>query len=345
MAEFDFNKRMGSKRILAFAQMLLQIQRQVGFKMSSRGWCYQLEVNRLINKDQFTKVESAINRCRREGILPVDFVAQEEGRQFSVVEEPTDESVEDAFAAQIRITLDLESYQIPDWWIDEEYYIQVIVEKIDLKTLFQPICERYHIPIATSKGWSSINQRAEYARRYREANEMYGCKPVLLYCGDHDPDGLRISDFLRENLRQIQDIYWMDGSGGFDPSDLIIERFGLNADFIQQHGLTWIDNLKTGKPKPPNDLSDPLHPNHGKQYVQDYLSRFGARKCEANVIVVMPEEAANLMQSEIEKWLGSDCMDRFGKKRAAFNEVYQEFRNRTGLQEALQEALDIAEGE
>ena len=40
------------------------------------------------------------------------------------------------------------------------------------------------------------------------------------------------------------------------PENLIITRFGLNADFIDEHGLTWIDNLETSSG---GQLDDPEH--------------------------------------------------------------------------------------
>src|SRR5690606_38765788 len=105
--------------------------------------------------------------------------------------------------------------------------------KVDLVTLFSPVCKKYKIPIANSKGWSSMLQRAEYARRFQEARDK-GLKCVLLYCGDHDPDGLRIGEFLRKNLQDLNDIKWEDGEIGYDAKDLIIDRFGLNYDFIEK---------------------------------------------------------------------------------------------------------------
>lgn len=60
----------------------------MNFKVSARGWCYLLEGERVINKDQFDRAESVINECRSKGYLPVDFVAEEEARGFSGVETP-----------------------------------------------------------------------------------------------------------------------------------------------------------------------------------------------------------------------------------------------------------------
>jgi hypothetical protein len=323
--------------VAEFAKGLKEISSSVGFKISARGWCYQLEGFRLINKSQFDLVEGLINDCRKKGLLPIDFTAEEEGRKFSGVEKP-EESTPVQFMKQfLQAALQCENWYTPDWWDGEEYYLQMVVEKIDLKTLFEPVCKEYHIPIATSKGWASMLQRAEYAKRFAEA-EAKDLKCVLLYCGDHDPDGLRISDFLRSNLEDLKHIRWEDGTEGYDPLDLIIERFGLDYDFIEANHLTWIENLITGSGK---NLADPSHPNYEMDYVQDYISKIGIRKCEANALVVRPAQAQEFCRQAIEKYVGSEALGRFKKKRDAIIEELESFRDRTGLNEAIKKALDI----
>lgn len=324
-----------------FAAQIEALSREIGFRLSARGWCYQLEGFGLVNKAEFDKVERVINRCRGNGLLPVDFTAEEEGRRFSGVEEPEDMTPPQFMRRYLDAALDCEEMYTPDWWEGEEFYIQLIVEKIDLKTLFQPVCEDFHIPIATSKGWSSMLQRAEYARRFAEA-EGKGLQCVLLYCGDHDPDGSRISDFLRKNLEDLKDIVWSDGTPGYDPADLTIERFGLNYDFIAQHGLTWIDNLITGTKR---DLASPEHPNHFLPYVQDYLAAYGPRKCEANALVVRPSQAMQLVTQAIEGYLGTGALARFEEKRQKVRDELDTFRKDTGLRESIEAAIRVIDGE
>lgn len=335
--EFDLSQKATEERLKEFAQKLEVLQDQIGFKVSARGWCYQLESERLINKDEFDKVESWINKCRKKGILPIDFTAEEEGRKFSGVEVPdTDTPIED-LRYWIENTLTTEERYKANWWDGEEYYIQMLVEKIDLKTLFEPVCKKYKIPIATSKGWSSMLQRAVYSRRFKEAEEQ-GLKPLLLYCGDHDPDGLRISDFIKKNLEDLKDIEWEDSLTGYDPQDLIIIRFGLDADFIEKHKITWINNLITGSGK---DLGSPNHKNHSMSYVQEYIGKFGVRKCEANAIVPMPKIARKLVEDTIKEYLGKDAEQRFLDKRQAVRDEVQKFRKKTGLDKSLNKALEM----
>lgn len=329
----------GIERLQSFAQRLQSISEEIGFKVSARGWCYILEgaPYRLINKDQFDTVERVVNDCRKRGILPIDFTAEEEGRKFSGVEQPTTQTPGEFLRDWLGYMLNVENSFTPDWWDGEEYYIQMLVEKIDLKTLFEPVCKRFHIPIATSKGWSSMLQRAEYAKRFKEAEDR-GMKCVLLYCGDHDPDGLRISEFIRTNLEDLIDIEWEDGEEGYDPADLIIDRFGLNYDFILQHRLTWIDNLITGSGA---NLASPNHKNNRMGYVQEYLRNIGVRKCEANSLVTQPVVGRTLCEGAILHYLGRDAETRFGRRREAIRQQIQGLRDRSGLTQAVQEALRL----
>jgi hypothetical protein len=348
---FKLPRARGGNRIVElreFAKSLIKFQNTVGFRISSRGWCYQLEGFQLVSKDQFDRVEKLINECRANGLLPIDFVAEEYARQFTGIEVKTGMTPAEWLQAYLRAALSCEENYTPEWWTEiknpkgevvipaETYYIQMIVEKIDLKTMFEPVTEAYHIPIATTRGWSSMLQRAEYAKRFMLAEEK-GLKCVLLYCGDHDPDGLRISDFLRSNLNDLSYIRWNDGTPGYDPKNLTIDRFGLNADFIETFELTWIDGLITASGK---DLADPSHPNNSMEYVQDYLAKFGARKCEANALIVVPDAARELCKDAIEEYLGSDALDRFAKRKERVVKIIKACREKTDLDNTVEPAID-----
>ncbi len=349
--EYDLTKKATEENLRKFAVEIKKISRQIGFKVSARGWAYQLETANLITKADFDKVENLMNKCRKKGILPIDFTEEDVGRAFEGVEVPTEQTPVQYMKEYVQASLDCEEWYTPDWWDGEEYYIQMIVEKVDLKTLFRPVCQKFHIPIATSKGWSSMHQRAIYSRRFKEA-EQKGLKCVLLYCGDHDPDGLRISDFLRKNIRDLMFIEWADGETGYNPEDLIIKRFGLDYDFIEENKLTWIDNLITGSKGAIAELqngkivqgrtkSGKLHPNFNLPYAQEYLSKYGVRKCEANALIVIPKKSREFVRQAIVNYVGEEAEDRFEEKRQEIRDILDEFREKTGLNEALQKALDM----
>ena len=146
------------------------------------------------------------------------------------------------------------------------------------ESLFEPVCADYSIAIANARGWSDINSRARLMARFKEWEDK-GKQCVLLYCGYlTDRLGPNISDSLITLFEEMQ------GAIGWILSHLIIDRFGLNKDFIDTNGLTWIEGLETGSGR---NLADKSHEDHNKPYVQTYLKRFGARKVEANALAAL----------------------------------------------------------
>ena len=189
------------------------------------------------------------------------------------------------------------------FWDSQEYFVMMLVEKIDLVTLFKPICELYRIPIANAKGWSDISCRAEMIRKcqYWEAQ---GKQCVLLYGGDFDPWGLKIARKLRDNLDELKCMQ-------YDASQLIIDRFCLTHEFIVDHELTWIENLKTGGGK---DLASTDHGQHSHHDVQEYISSYGARKVEANVLITIPGIARNMCREVVQKYIDTDAAEAYRER-------------------------------
>jgi hypothetical protein len=92
--------------------------------------------------------------------------------------------------------------------------------------------------------------------------------------------------------------------------------------------LVWIDNLQTGSG---GDLANPEHRDHKKLYVQDYLKKFGARKVEANALVVKPQEGRMLCQEAILRYLPSGAIGRYEERlKAVREEVRLAVQNRMG---------------
>ena len=290
------------QKLLQFCGNMMLIQSTLDFKISSRGWCYMLEEHGLL-KSEFDKAQKLINECRKSGLLPLDICAEDSARTFTGVEQVDDTTPEEEAGSWINFLLEdvHKRYNAFSFWQDQEYYIQMLVEKIDLVNLFLPICKKYRIPIANTKGWADISQRADMMKRFMKW-ESEGKTPVLLYCGDHDPAGLIINYFLPNNIEDLS------RAVGWAPTNLIVDRFGLNYDFIEENGLTWIDNLMTGSGK---DLASPKHSDHSKPYVQKYISRYGPRKCEANALVVRSEAGRKLCHDSINKYISDQAPGLF----------------------------------
>jgi hypothetical protein len=187
----------------AFCAQILEIASTLDFKVSSRGWAYIFENKGVITKSDLDACQALINDCRKSGDLPLNICAVDEARTFDNVEQIDDttpeEEAENIVDYVHRAHL---NYWPHSFWEDQNCYVQMVVEKIDLKNLFRPICAAFHVPIANAKGWADINLRAEMMRRFEEWEDK-GKQPVLLYCGDHDPAGLNISNWLRSNMEDL----------------------------------------------------------------------------------------------------------------------------------------------
>jgi hypothetical protein len=293
-----FDGRRAAPGVLATRAELLPQRRRLDFKPSGRGVCYVLENEQLISKGDFDRVEKIINDLRKSGHLPLDFTADDQTREPSNAEElhdPDPAEHADWLADWLR---QWEYYRPVSFWANQAVYVEVMVEKIDLKSLFDPVCAKYCVRVTNAKGWSDINSRAKLMKRF-QVHEKAGRDLVLLCANDFDPWGLLIPDMLMKNFRDLS------RAVGWSPENLQIVRIGLNIDFIRRHRLSWIDGLQTGSGM---DLGDPGHKLHNSDHVQAYIKKFGKRKVEANALVVRPEAGRRLCRDAIERYIDQDAV-------------------------------------
>jgi hypothetical protein len=312
----------------AFAKYLLESLSRLDFTPGSRGWCYLLEQSGVISKGQFDAAERLINDLRKSGLLPIDFCSSDEKRAAQNLEQLDDEDPEEFAASWAENAAGCwQDYDPVSFWEFQTCYVEMAVEKSDLRTLFEKVCAEFHLPIWNAGGWSDINSRSELMLRFKR-HHAAGRHCVLLYCGDFDPAGLFISHNIRKNLRDVE------GAVGWSPDEsrLTIDRFGLNHDFIVANRLTWIDGLETGSGK---KLDDTGHNDHLKPYVQEYLEQYGARKVEANALVTSHVAGRRLCREAILNYVEHEGIRQYEERLAE-----ERKRVRAAIPDALQSALD-----
>ncbi|GAI96565.1 unnamed protein product, partial [marine sediment metagenome] len=121
------------------------------------------------------------------------------------------------------------------FWGSQKYYVQMMVEKIDVRNVFHDITKEYHIPISNTRGWSDMLSRNKLIQRFKEAEEI-GLIPVLLYYGDFDPAGIKIAETLKKNIKDLEK------ATKWNPKNLIIDHFGLTIDFIDENNILCISS-------------------------------------------------------------------------------------------------------
>jgi len=301
----------------AFADALRAIDRGLDFRMGPRDWCYHLEEHGL-SKDQFDAAERVINRCRDTGLLPIDFVLDDESRKPVGADPSYSDGDVAGYLDGIWDSVDLYTrhYDAVPWVGYQPYYVEVLVEKAGLKSLFEVVGSEFMTMVSNGRGDTDYLSRARMLTRFKAAQDR-GQQVVLLYCGDFDPKGLMISDGLRNNLAKLVGARFRDGTEvECDVDEIVIERFGLNYDYILRElpQTVWTDNLITSSGK---SLADPNHPDYRKYRIEEYIERYGVRKCEANAIVVRPEAGRQLLRDALAPYVDLDGVARYRADIAA----------------------------
>ena len=140
------------------------------FAVGSRGWCYILEPHGL-HKGDFDAAQKLITDCRKSGDLPLDICAEDASRETVGLEQIDSNDIPGKVESWIDHLRNHahEHYTPISFWDDLDVYVEVAVEKLDLRNLFEPVCEEFHVPITNFKGWTDLNGRAAMMRRFASA--------------------------------------------------------------------------------------------------------------------------------------------------------------------------------
>jgi hypothetical protein len=262
-----------------------------------------------LSKGDFDDAMALIIDCRKKGLLPLDFIGDDAPRAFIHVERLDEDDPEDEAKRVVNFVDNAHTdYDPLSLWEFQDNYVEMLVEKVGLKNLFDPVCAQYHVALGNTRGSWSISMRVDLLLRLARW-QAEGKRCVLLYCGDHDVHGLRISRDIRSNLDDLLPAFRATyPERELDLDAVHIDRFGLNADFIRKNRLSWTDNLVTGSGK---DLADPAHGIHWNRDVQDYIKRFGARKVEADALVTRPEAGRALCEAAIRRYVDDGGIKKF----------------------------------
>ena len=117
-------------------------------------------------KGDFDAAQKLINECRKSGALPLDICAEDVSRETVGVEQINGIDIPDKVESWIDYLRDHahEAYTPVSFWDDLDIYVEVAVEKLDLRNLFEPVCEEFHVPSPTSKvGRTSMLARDDAA--------------------------------------------------------------------------------------------------------------------------------------------------------------------------------------
>jgi hypothetical protein len=224
---------------------------------------YQLVVKHIIENSQnaYQTVSRLTTKLRRVEILPWECI-QDRTRRL------TDKrGFEDAGEFLRQQLTGLSSMYDRCLVQNQGNYVEIFTEKDALTGIIEEVSWIYCVRIVVCKGQISATFLNDYADRAKEAIRR-GQDPVILYFGDLDPSGARMSVTIKKNLLKYHNLY------------VHLDRIALNMDQVEEYQLP--HNPFAIKTKDPNynwyveqhgDIAVELDALHPKQLQE--LVRYG----------------------------------------------------------------------
>ncbi len=119
-----------------------------------------------------------------------------------------------------------------DKWLDQDNYVELMVEKDSLAGVIRPVCARLGIPFTANKGYSSVSMFYQTGKRFR-ANQEAGKNLHMVYLGDHDPSGIDMTRDVETRVPLLGGD-WME-LGGIEPLDIKVHRVALNMPQVKKY--------------------------------------------------------------------------------------------------------------
>jgi len=206
--------------ILDTAREIAQEYMSEDLTLTLRQLYYQFVARGLLPSSQKTykRIGSVLTKARYAGLFPVDWI-DDRGRSSRLGGATQDDVNPKAglyHAAQF-ITGAPSVYLGRDRWLNQQVYPSVWVEKEALSGIVETVAKDLGVSWMACKGYPSVSALREWlaqawlatcGQRYIGAHDYQrqfgGCRrAVILYLGDHDPDGLEIPLSAERNLRKL----------------------------------------------------------------------------------------------------------------------------------------------
>lgn len=113
-------------------------------------------------------------------------------------------------------------------------FIQVVVEKMAVQGIASPVCQKYCVPMLTSRGHSSIDARHRIAKEFKESGRG---KLILLILSDFDPAGETIAESTVKSMR-----------GDFHVKNIVASKVGLTYEQVVKFKLPPSMDAKRSSP-------------------------------------------------------------------------------------------------
>ena len=294
------NFRGDSKRLIELAEDIIADYEGQGYVLTLRQLYYQFVSRGIIENSEksYKRLGGLVTDARMAGLLPWDGI-EDRGRGVKpwLIEESIDE-----------ILRNLPSEYAADFWTEQDYYVEVWVEKEALSNVVRRACGPLRVPYMACKGYLSASEAYRSGKRF-QAQIDNGKTPLVIHLGDHDPSGI---DMTRDNHDRL---------GLFAGGRVEVNRIALNRDQIDRY-----------RPPPnPAKITD--------SRAADYITRHGRTSWELDALE--PSVVVALIRDAIQPLIDEDAWSRAQEKerenKALLRSVYHHW---TDIEAMLKEQDD-----
>jgi hypothetical protein len=162
-----------------------------------------------------------------------------------------------------------------DRWLGQRYYPIFIVEKDTMEPVCQPMAQRWQMPFASSRGYSSLKLQHDVAEMLNHRYARTGQWAIVYFISDLDPSGLDLQRAWEEALANF----------GVRVSEFV--RIGLTREQVDDLDST---RLREGIAVKPSDSR-----------AERYIEQYGERCWETDILPASVIEQA--LDAHMRSWL------------------------------------------
>jgi len=237
MAKIEYvNKRMSDEKLLLIGkcnEITADYEGQ-GYDLTLRQLYYQLVSKDLIENKQsvYKSLGVTISDARLAGL--VDW--------YSIVDRTRALRGNNHWSSPAEIIKGAATGYKIDMWENQDYRVEVWVEKDALTGIISRTCKELDIDYFSCRGYSSQSSMWRAAQRLKR-HDSGGRTPVILHLGDHDPSGIDMTRDIGDRLEMF-DCY------------AEVERIALNMDQVRKYS------------PPPNPAK--VTDSRASKYIEEY---------------------------------------------------------------------------
>jgi hypothetical protein len=164
-----------------------------------------------------------------------------------------------------------------DRWLQQPYYPIFVVEKDTMEPVCKPMADKWHMPFASSRGYSSLKLQHDVAKVVSNRYARTGQQSIIYFVSDFDPSGLDLQRAWGATLK------------GFK-SDCEVVRIALTRKQIKGR----LKNLS---------IEVKVSDSRSKNYIKEH----GERVWEADILPAVIQKQLN---AAVYSWLDVDAWSR-----------------------------------